>query len=137
MTNESPDERLARLLKSGFKKEITFKYIKKDEKNRIICTEVDYYANKNPCYSCGSSAYRVLKPERTGVFLSCAWCKRTTGPLSKEGGVIRKSYEIAVDEAVEILKARNAPRRDIAEIIRARKPERASAEKLPRPAESA
>jgi len=123
MVQEDVDTTMKRLVGSGFVKEVTFKFLKRDG-HRVTCTEVDYYAKDHPCDNCGTDAYRMLKPERTGVMITCAYCKRTTGPMSKEAGVIRKSYEIAPEEAVAILEARNAPSRTIMDMRRALTPQR-------------
>lgn len=120
MSNENPDERLERLLKTGFTKSLTFKYIKVKEDGKVYCTEVDFFASDHTCFTCKTNKYRVLRPERTGVMLTCAWCSTTTGPISKSEGDIRKEYEVSVDEAVAILRARNADKRDIGRVLKTR-----------------
>lgn len=122
MPRENIDKKMKRLQNSGFKKELTYKYFKRDG-TIIWCTEVDFYARDFPCNSCGTDAYRLLKPERTGVIVTCAFCKRTNGPITRKAGVQRERYKINVDEAIAILEARNAHQRDIAEIAKARNPQ--------------
>lgn len=132
MVEEDVDTTMKRLSGSGFVKSLTYKFIKRNNKT-VYCTEVDYYAKDHPCDNCGTDAYRLLKAERTGVMITCAYCKRTTGPMSKEAGVIRNSYEIPVDDAIAILKSRNAHKRTITDIMKAKIPQKRLAESRERP----
>lgn len=132
MVQEDVDTTMKRLQGSGFVKELTFKFIKRVD-NKVFCTEVDFYAKDHPCDNCGTDAYRLLRPERTGVMITCAYCKRTTGPMSKEAGVIRGTQEIPATEAIKILQGRNAHRREIDNIRKATLPQRRLAESRSRP----
>lgn len=107
----------------GFYKSCTFKYIKVDDKGKITCNEYDFFAHDPEivCGQCGQSKYTYLKPERTGVYRSCVYCSTTDGPISKNFGTLRKSYQINTEEAISILEGRNAPKR---EIMRFKKPKR-------------
>jgi len=94
----------------GFAKEVTFKHLLVDPaKEEITVYEVDYYAQDFVCQSCETDKFVWLKAERTGVYKSCIRCQMTTGVLSQEAGIPRKTYKITPEEALEILNSRRAP----------------------------
>ena len=100
--------------KHGFAKELTYKHLIVDEgKGTITVNEVDYYAQDFVCASCETDRFVWLKAERTGVYKSCLRCEMTTGCLSQEFGIPRKSYTVTPEEALEILKGYNAPKQMI------------------------
>lgn len=94
----------------GFAKELTFKYLHiNHEKNIITVTEVDHYVKDFRCMSCETDRFVWLSPQRTGVYKTCLRCHQTTGPISQEDGITRKTYEISPKQALAILNERSAP----------------------------
>ncbi len=94
----------------GFRKALTFKYLHVDrEKNIITVYEVDHYVKDFVCASCETDRFTWLCPQRTGVYKTCLRCHKTTGPISQENGILRKTYQISPKEALQILEARSVP----------------------------
>lgn len=94
----------------GFAKSLTFKYLSHDaEKGTITVHEVDHYVRDFVCASCQTDKYTWLMAQRTGVYKTCLRCHKTTGPISQEDGIMRKTYEITPQQALAILDERSAP----------------------------
>lgn len=94
----------------GFAKAVTFKHLNVDVAKEIITVvEVDYYVEDFKCTSCETDRFVWLSPQRTGVYKTCLRCHQTTGPVSQEDGITRKTYKIKPEKALEILKGYNAP----------------------------
>lgn len=94
----------------GFAKAVTFKHLNVNpEKSTVTITEVDYYVRDFPCFNCETDRFVWLCPQRTGVYKSCLRCGMSTGPISQENGITRKTYEVTPQEALKILEKRLLP----------------------------
>jgi hypothetical protein len=94
----------------GFAKSLTFKDIQvNEETGKITVFERDFYVREFECSSCQTDRFTWLMAGRTGVYKSCLRCGKTTGPVSMEDSILRKTYEITPQQALAILNERSAP----------------------------
>lgn len=98
--NVKPDDDMSG---HGWKKELTVKYLSIKENGKIVCSEIDFYVKDFQC-SCGSNEFLWLVPQKEGVGLACCYCKTVESTVNRENGILRKTYEVTPNEALEIMR---------------------------------
>lgn len=93
-------------------KEITFIYLGIDSKPNgdkyVKAEEFDFYVDENlVCRGCGTNKFVYLHPTSNAINRHCFRCGVTMS-IGKAFGVLRRTFEMSPDEAIRILKGRNA-----------------------------
>lgn len=92
--------------KRGWKKSLTIEWVTFDTRDKKIHKNVYLFnVSSAPCSQkvCKefNLAFYTFKP--TGVYWSCASCRRTMGPIAFEDGTLKNKLEISLEEAMKII----------------------------------
>ena len=101
------------MTKHGWRKSLTFKYLKMLENGKIRCLEYDFYV-EDIKHDCGSTDFLWLSDQRSGMLLICTWCK-SVEPMGRDFGRKAKEYFVNVNEAIDSIGAASQVGSPIAE----------------------
>jgi len=107
----------------GFRKELNWREIKYDDaRDQWHLLTYFFEVNKFPCHNCKTFEYSWLMAGRTGIYKTCLGCHKTTGPISREEGILLEDVIVEPEIVMSIYKARQLkPPKELQRVILSRR----------------